>query len=259
MEIFVKQDLTVKKIILSRSIPITVGSVAGKLRHYPVLLFISSGEKLYTFEDGKVFSAKAGDMIFIPKNTAYTVEGITKGKSHSINFEINGDLELRPFHFRPRNQSVFLESFKSCNLAYTGKSVGYEAKCKSELYNNIYNMQKEFELSYVSKDTRNRLQPALNFIHSEYTKDNIAIPELAALCKMSPSMFRLTFTNTMGISPIKYINNLKITHAKELLTTEDCSVSEASKLSGFHDECYFSRTFKKHTGVSPSEYKTLHN
>ena len=116
-------------------------------------------------------------------------------------------------------------------------------------------MQKEFALSYVPKNTQKRLQPAIDFIHSEYTKENISIPKLAALCKMSPSMFRLTFTNTLGVSPIKYINNLKFTHAKELLSTEDCSISEAAMLSGFHDECYFSRAFKKHTGVSPSEYK----
>lgn len=118
-------------------------------------------------------------------------------------------------------------------------------------------MQKEFELSYVPKNTQIRLKAAIDFIHDEYTKENISIPKLAALCKMSPSMFRLTFTNTMGLAPIKYINNLKISHAKELLSAEDCSVAEASELSGFHDESYFSRAFKKHTGVSPSEYKML--
>ena len=204
-----------------------------------------------------MYSAKAGDIVFIPKGTAYTVTGISDGKSHSINFEINNNCELNPFHFKTRNPSIFLESFKSCNMAHTSKAVGYNAKCKAELYSIIYNMQKEFEMSYVSKSTKNRLQPAIDFIHENFTKDNISIPFLAKLCKMSPSMFRQVFTNTMGLSPIKYIGSLKIAHAKELLSTEDCSVTDASKLSGFHDECYFSRTFKKHTGLSPTEYKAL--
>ncbi|MBP3390250.1 MAG: helix-turn-helix domain-containing protein [Clostridia bacterium] len=257
MEVFFSQDFIVKNIGLSRSIPISVGLTSSKLRHYHALLYISSGAKEYTFKDGTVFTAKAGDIIFIPKGTDYTVTGTVAGKSHSINFEIGNACKLSPFLFKTRNPSVFLESFKSCNMAYTGKSVGYNARCKAELYNIIYNMQKEFELSYITKDTRNRLQPALDFIHSNFTKDNISIPMLAARCKMSDSMFRLTFTNAMGLSPIKYINSLKISHAKELLSTEDCSVSEAAELSGFHDECYFSRAFKKYTGVSPKEYKML--
>ena len=71
---------------------------------------------------------------------------------------------------------------------------------------------------------------------------------------MSESYFRRIFLKNYGISPIKYINNLKIERAKELLTSGLYTVSDVAELSGFHDESYFSREFKKHSGKTPKEY-----
>ena len=116
-------------------------------------------------------------------------------------------------------------------------------------------MQNEYLLNYVSKSTVKKLNPAIEYIHKEYTKDNISIPYLASLCDMSEILFRRHFKNATGLSPLKYINNLKIENAKELLASKSCNVSKAAELSGFHDECYFSREFKKATGASPKNYK----
>ena len=78
---------------------------------------------------------------------------------------------------------------------------------------------------------------------------------LAELCGMSEVAFRKIFTNSMGITPLKYINNLKIATAKELLLSKSCTISKVAELSGFNCDSYFSREFKKHTGMSPIEYK----
>ena len=128
-------------------------------------------------------------------------------------------------------------------------------RLKCETYDVICNIIKEYELDYISKTSNSRIAPALSYIQREYTKENIPISYLAELCKMSEVTFRNLFTNSMGITPIKYINGLKLEFAKELLATGEHSVTEVSALSGFHVECYFSRTFKRNTGLSPSEYK----
>lgn len=57
--------------------------------------------------------------------------------------------------------------------------------------------------------------------------------------------------------PIKYINNLKMTRAKELLSSGMYTVSEVCFLSGYKDESYFSREFKKHFNLSPREYTKI--
>ena len=53
----------------------------------------------------------------------------------------------------------------------------------------------------------------------------------------------------------KYINNLKLARAEELILTELYTIDKVAELSGFDDASYFCRYFKKTTGVTPSEYR----
>ena len=75
------------------------------------------------------------------------------------------------------------------------------------------------------------------------------------MCGITPEYFRKLFKSFYGISPLKYINNLKITHAKELLASGMYSVTEAALQSGYIDMSYFSREFKKASGNSPKYYR----
>ena len=56
----------------------------------------------------------------------------------------------------------------------------------------------------------------------------------------------------MGISPLKYINEVRIKKAKVLLQTRDNSVSEVAMAVGFNDVNHFGRMFKKQYGITPS-------
>ena len=85
--------------------------------------------------------------------------------------------------------------------------------------------------------------------------NRLTMAELAQMCGVSETYFRRIFLNAKGCSPIDYINNLKLSRAKELLGSGMYSISEVAEQSGFHDESYFSRFFKKQTGVAPSKYK----
>ena len=114
--------------------------------------------------------------------------------------------------------------------------------------------EKELGLSYVGKGKQLLIAPAVEYIHKNYTKASLSVEELAKICEISPEYFRSIFKNHFGASPIKYINNLKIERAKELISSGLYSISEAANLSGFADPCHFSREFKKTVGISPSLY-----
>ena len=115
-------------------------------------------------------------------------------------------------------------------------------------------MQKEFYLDYSSKDKNEMIAPAVAYIHENYTDRLLSIEELAAMCHITPEYFRRIFGQFYGTSPIKYINDLKLAHAKELLRSGEYSVSEAASLSGFVDISHFSRIFKMATGISPKNF-----
>ncbi len=254
MENFMKSDFNIDRIILSHNFISVNKEPSQKTRKSHALLYIVNAERTYSFLNGKEFTVRNGDLLFIPKGFQYTVSGKELREGYSICFDTEAE-GLEPFLLRPKNSAYFQDSFKTAAAAWSNRSVGYQMRCKSELYDIICNMQSEYMLDYVSQSTKNRLTPAIEYIHREYTKDNLSIPYLASLCNMSEVLFRRNFKNSMGISPLRYINNLKIARAKELLSFGMCSVSEAAFLSGFHDECYFSREFKRQVGISPSTYK----
>ncbi|MCK4750530.1 MAG: helix-turn-helix transcriptional regulator, partial [Bacteroidales bacterium] len=69
------------------------------------------------------------------------------------------------------------------------------------------------------------------------------------------SYFRKMFKQYTGIAPVQYHLDLKIRRAREMLISTDRSIKEIAFDLGFHSVHYFSRIFKKKTGVSPSEIR----
>ena len=133
----------------------------------------------------------------------------------------------------------------------TRKSAGYDSKIKAELYTIIYCMQSEYRLPYANAKI---IEPALDYIHSNYYKENISIGYLASLCGISSVHLRNTFIKKFAVSPLKYINALRMTRAKELLGSKFYTVSEVCSLTGYNNESYFSREFKKQFNITPREY-----
>ena len=82
----------------------------------------------------------------------------------------------------------------------------------------------------------------------------MTIDILADLCGISNTYFRKIFEKEFGISPLKYINNLRLHHALELLKSGYYSVASVSLMAGFNDPNYFSSFIKKMTGYSPSYF-----
>lgn len=72
----------------------------------------------------------------------------------------------------------------------------------------------------------------------------------------SPSYLTKIFCQVYDCTPTKYLINLRMSHAQKLLIHEpSLSVKQIGEMCGYHDQGYFSRIFKKHTGKSPLEYK----
>ena len=255
MENFIKQNFEIKNVARARIVPANKKAPSKMKRPYYVFIFYHGCEKTYKFKNGKTLHTKSNDILFLPKEEEYVVTCTKFGETYSMNFELYEDIPLSSFVFRPKNAAAFFEYFKAAEAAWRKKYTGYEMRLKAEVYNVICNMIKEYEMEYVGKKSNDRIKPAINYIHSNYNKDNISMSVLAELCGMSEVSFRKIFTNSMGITPLKYINNLKIASAKELLLSKSCTISKVAELSGFHCDSYFSREFKKHTGMSPIEYK----
>ena len=69
------------------------------------------------------------------------------------------------------------------------------------------------------------------------------------------SWFRQTFKRVIGVSPSRYLTLLMMSYAKELLVTENKSITETAYLLGYENIGQFSTVFRKVEGVSPSQFR----
>ncbi len=97
------------------------------------------------------------------------------------------------------------------------------------------------------------IQKLLQFIDEKYA-DNIGLNELAMLVNMNPAYLSILFRNEVGMSYVKYLTDLRIKKAKELLD-EGMKVMDVSEKVGYYNYRYFCEIFKKYQGITPNEYK----
>ena len=248
MEQFMKCDFAVEKIELACFVPAGKAAPVHKNRKSHGLAFFLGGEGVISFENQKLRAAK-DTVIYFPKGSDYVVKEASD--CYAINFQLPEGVSFAPFAFTVKNSGAVLESFRAAQKIWAKKTPGFHAKVKSELFSILYQMQTEYSIPYSRSDL---IRPAVDFIHANYDKKPISVEELARLCGVSTVHLRNTFIKTFATSPVRYINSLKITRAKELLGSGMYSASQVCFLAGFRDESHFSREFKKAVGKSPKEY-----
>lgn len=95
---------------------------------------------------------------------------------------------------------------------------------------------------------------AVDYFEQHY-QEKISISLLAQLCNMSPSQFTRAFRREYGITVRDYLVAYRIDRACELLSGSNLPVGDIAFASGFADHSYFSRMFRRQTGLAPSDYR----
>ena len=90
--------------------------------------------------------------------------------------------------------------------------------------------------------------------HSVRISTALMLMLLAGVCTLNSTYFTKLFKSTLGITPLQYINRSRVEKSKYLLEHTQFSVGEISDEVGFEDELYFSRVFKKFTGIPPQSF-----
>jgi YesN/AraC family two-component response regulator len=97
----------------------------------------------------------------------------------------------------------------------------------------------------------------LNYIFT-HLYEKITLSKLAEIVAMNPNYLSVLFKKEVGISLSEYIQRAKVEEAKKLITFTNYSLSEIYTLLNFYDQSYFTKVFKKFTGVTPKQFKSKH-
>lgn len=88
-----------------------------------------------------------------------------------------------------------------------------------------------------------------------YFHEPIRVAELADLAGMSESHFSRQFKAAVGTSPIDWLRRERINQAKRRLAESDDAVKEIARQAGYTDQFFFSKDFKRMTGLTPSQFR----
>lgn len=101
--------------------------------------------------------------------------------------------------------------------------------------------------------TNFRLTKVMQFLNTNY-QHKIELEKVAEIANLHPAAFCRFFKEKSGKSLSEYVNDMRIGYACRLITEGRMSVSQISYESGFNNLSNFNRTFKKHTGFTPTSY-----
>jgi AraC-like DNA-binding protein len=108
--------------------------------------------------------------------------------------------------------------------------------------------------NYQKNATTNRFAYVVEYIQNNLD-ENINIKTLSKLAYMSEPHFFRCFKRELGATPVEFILELRIKAAKTMLQSGDQNIKEVSFSCGFNSLNYFLKMFKRHTGVTPAQYR----
>ena len=196
------------------------------------------------------YSVKDNCVSYFPARLDYT-RAATVDEMIVVHFDTINYSTKNIEYFIPSDPDVLAKLFKEILHVWNKKELGYKYKCSAilcEIFAECYTQ------NYASKSQHSKIHSSVEYLLKNYKKSDLSIKEIADRSFMSEVYFRKLFKEEYGVSPQKYIIDLRIQNAVGLISAGYYSLKEVAYMSGYNDYKYFSAEFKKNMGVSPSEY-----
>lgn len=168
-------------------------------------------------------------------------------------------VNIRYHLFQEKNAPQAAFFIKEVIHAYQEKKPYYKEYAKGIIYSflmMIAGMNREYDILQAEERERNsrNIRKALEYIQKSYG-EILQIADLADICHMSETHFRRIFVQDMKMTPIEYLNMVRVQKACDLLYKTDYAMDVIADKVGYQTCSTFNRNFKRFTGLSPFQWK----
>lgn len=231
------------------------------------LLHILKGRIVLTYQDGRKYEAGSGNTLF---NEASVV--------HKDVFDLDEELEIFFIQFSWSHGTEFFEKVSNefllgencrCNMEIrkifdamrldTGSGETDRIVANSRLANILSLLYRDAVSPSGDDDNdaksrqKQLVQNAKKYI-DRFFRDPIRLEDVAEHLKVSPFYLSRTFSSESDFSLIDYLTETRINEAKKLLSDGRYIVADVARMVGYEDSNYFSKVFKRRTGLSPCKF-----
>ncbi|WP_223830048.1 helix-turn-helix domain-containing protein [Paenibacillus arenilitoris] len=229
---------------------------------YNVLVLVREGKVKYEI-NGEEIVAERGDMLFIPKGTRRSGSNYLDSphQKHTILFTLNTGLGTGiPFLDQGRFVKLRIAGFQyashRCERLFEemrGDKSFRSFICLGILQELFGMLAREMEKPELAPMKQSYAQIMRSYLLEHY-REPVEIEQLARLIHRSPNYATALFKEVYGQSPIRYMHQLRVMEACNLLLHSDMTVTSIAQYLGYYDTSYFFRMFKKHSGMSPTDF-----
>ena len=240
--------------------------------------YLLEGERCY-FIGTKIYHLKQGSLVFVRRNvihkTALSREAhhdrilleISRSYLESV-FAITGELTLHDFFqddciilsLESEEQNFITELLLALGRELGTKNSGFRLLAKSlvaELFIYAKRMENKTNPAASSRtdDPRHRQIEQIACYIAENCCSPLSLNSIAEQFYMNKCYLSRIFKEITGFTVNGYLHARRIQKARSLLIQNSMNISEVSEAAGYENLTYFERVFKKHTGMSPLEYR----
>ena len=230
------------------------------------LLYIASGKGYFYFKgsENATVVTKGNMVLFRPKEPqVYYYYAVDKTEVYWVHFTGWKVEEYLERYELPKEENVFFTGV-SPDYPWIYNQIIRELQLQRENYEDMIRLFLRHifltinryikEGKQTKNDTINDIERAVHYFNENYSKP-ISIEQYASEHLMSVNWFIHNFKNVMKMTPMQYIVSLRIAAAKGYLENSNKNITEIANTVGYDNALYFSRLFKKYTGMTPSEYR----
>lgn len=227
-------------------------------RPYNWLIYTESGRGVVS-ADGRDYPLEAGHAIVVPLNSLCHYRCIEPMRIAACAFTLQvaqGVDAFDVFHAPQQPQSVtqpqLLETIitSGADNAGTLAAMGAMYQLLAPILGQANSLSAEGQTDYP------RLQRVIRYIDDNLSEP-LSVGQLAALNGHSEGHFSRWFSRLMGTSAKRFIVNKRIEQATKLLLFSSQNIDAIARQCGYQDALYFSRIFKRHIGLPPTEYRKI--
>ncbi len=159
-----------------------------------------------------------------------------------------------PFLLETKHEEKYSPKFEKILNVWEQQAFGYQTCCLSILYDIIFNMQQDTKKDYVSSTQKQMVEDAIRHIKANIKDEELTVAHIAKEIGITPEYLRKLFKSFKNISPKEYIQIKRMELAKTFLESGEIKLCHIPYECGFTDYTYFSKSFKKHFGITPTIY-----
>ena len=216
---------------------------------YNDLTILMSGRLEYTV-DGRSFSVMPGDVLFVAHGESRE-RHVTEDSSEYISFNFITDEPIELPTIMPSYLTREIRMLISViDHLEDDHVIDSEIACR-RLIESIMAIL----AAKLGNDGYNPITRAIMEYLHEHIHKQVKLEEIGEALRFSPIYCESIFKSNIGKSIIDYFIDMKIDLARKRLIENSLSLREISEALGFSDYNYFSRTFKKRTGITPFEFR----